>query len=516
MRPTSRTAYVRLSGGGLRNVGQFTGESHLPGISQQPDAVRYLLGSSRYGLPADWTSFEGRVMSAINSEAKHQFLLGIAEQASRGKIQRAQEGYLCGQAAPYGYDRMEVDQNGQPQGRLATGSRVRNRSWRVTLVHSDDPVKVATLKWLFDQYANTDIGLRSLAESLNQRGIPSPGGGAWWIGTIREILKNEVYTGDFIWAKRQMGKYRRVSGLNVKKRESVELTAMGNPTVRRNTPQEWIVTRNAHPALIDRSTYEHIQEKLAKRKSRTTSNKKKNGDRYLLTGIVRCGHCGAKMYGTRGTRRKNGIEYVYDKYICSTYHTQGKGKCGHHAVDQSVLTDFVIGKLRETILAGGSKDEMRKGVRQRLTTKKGVTPAQTDLLRKRLAELDRALEQGTKRVLSAPDDVADLLAVELSKTRKERERVAAELERTAKQQKPLDLETEVEKTVAHLWALATELNRTKPERLRELFNRIVGSIDLWFDHIPQGNKTICPFVKGVLHLRQDSPIFRLVSRDDRI
>ena len=33
--------------------------------------------------PADWTSFEGRVISAINSEAKHQFLEGIAESASR-------------------------------------------------------------------------------------------------------------------------------------------------------------------------------------------------------------------------------------------------------------------------------------------------------------------------------------------------------------------------------------------------------------------------------------------------
>jgi hypothetical protein len=40
---------------------------------------------------ADWTRVEGRVMNAIKSEAKHQFLLGTAEQASRGKSQRALE-----------------------------------------------------------------------------------------------------------------------------------------------------------------------------------------------------------------------------------------------------------------------------------------------------------------------------------------------------------------------------------------------------------------------------------------
>ena len=66
--------------------------------------------------PADWTSFEGRVMSAINSEAKHQYILGIADSAPRGMIQRTEKGHLCGQAAPYGYDRIEVDENGQQQG----------------------------------------------------------------------------------------------------------------------------------------------------------------------------------------------------------------------------------------------------------------------------------------------------------------------------------------------------------------------------------------------------------------
>jgi Recombinase len=85
-------------------------------------------------------------------------------------------------------------------------------------VPSDDPVKVKTLKWLFKSYAETDIGLRALCESLNARGIPSPGAdrrdtrgnrardGKWWIGTLREILRNEVYCGDFIWAKRRIGK----------------------------------------------------------------------------------------------------------------------------------------------------------------------------------------------------------------------------------------------------------------------------------------------------------------------
>ena len=104
----------------------------------------------------------------------------------------------------------------------------------VTLVLSDDPERVETAKWLFQAYAETDIGLRSIANELNRRGVPGPGGGAWWIGTIREILKRPVYAGHFIWPRRRMGKYHRVAGTEIKERDPSERRANGQPLVRDN------------------------------------------------------------------------------------------------------------------------------------------------------------------------------------------------------------------------------------------------------------------------------------------
>lgn len=472
--------------------------------------------------PADWTSFEGRVMSAINSEAKHQFLLGIAEQASRGKIQRAQEGHLCGQSAPYGYDRLEVDQNGEPQGRLAAGSRVRNRSWRVTLVPSDDPIKVRTLKWLFDQYANTSIGLRSLADSLNERGVPAPGGGSWWIGTIREILRNQTYTGDFVWAKRQMGKYRRVAGTTVKKRDSLEMTAGGNPSVRHNAPEEWIVVRDAHPALVDRSTFEIVQEKLATRKHRTARRRQGSEARYLLSGIVRCAHCGQPMYGTRTTRKKENKSgqkrtYEYFRYHCSTYHTQGKARCSHNTIDEAPLTEFLVDLLRQSILGSDNKAEFRKVVRARIKARAAKGSAgDAAALKRRLAELDREIEQGAKRILKAPDSIVDVLSEELAKTRKERDRIASELTQAAEQSKPLDVDAEVEATLRAAWTLGAELDKADPARLREMFRRMVESIDCYFEQEPRSTRTVSRFSKAIINLRNRSELSQVVSRDDRI
>jgi site-specific DNA recombinase len=488
--------------------------------------------------PADWTSFEGRVMSAINSEAKHQYILGIADSAPRGMIQRAEKGHLCGQAAPYGFDRIEVDETGQHQGRLRPGERAKSRKSHITLVPSDDPLKVKTLKWIFKTYAETDVGVRALAASLNERGIPSPGSdrrdragnpisdGQWWLGTVRDILRNEVYCGDFIWAKRRIGKYRRVAAGVVKERE-LELTKNGTCAVKRNVREEWTIVKDAHAALVDRATFERVQEKLTRRKLSTTP--KKNGDRYLLSGLVRCGHCGAKMYGTRGTKRARGSErrgtvatvYEYHKYICSTYNNKGKTECKHHAIDQRVLTDFIIRQLQIALLDGQTKDELRACIRKQLAVKVApAEPGQVESLKKKLAECNRRVEKWTENVLDADPDVKDLLSAKLSGLRKERDRLADDLAKmdrvTAKPKQPTDLDAEAERIAGHLWTLADDLHRAEPARVRELFNRMVESVELWFDHIPRGKQTICQLSNGILHLRPDPLIFRLVSRGDRI
>ena len=114
-----------------------------------------------------WDDFTGRVMYSLKQEGKHQFLRDLSRNTSRGQISNAQQGRLCGQAAPYGFDRMLVDERGEHKQRVRNGEQVaKPRSWRTTLVPSDDAVKVSTIRWLFQTYADTDTGLRRLADQL--------------------------------------------------------------------------------------------------------------------------------------------------------------------------------------------------------------------------------------------------------------------------------------------------------------------------------------------------------------
>ena len=402
----------------------------------------------------------------------------------------------------------------QPKQRVHNGEQVaKPRSWHVTLIESDDPTKVQTLRWLFSRYADSDIGLRSLADDLNTRGVLGPAGGLWHLGTIREILRNAAYAGDFIWAKRRIGKYHRVAAGEVKERSTLERKTDGEARTMRNSEAEWIVNRDAHPALVDRETFARVQAKLLDRKGRTTAGKRKNGDGYVLSGLVFCAHCGQKMYGTQQTVRRHGKVYQYNKYICSTYHTKGQNQCGYHNVRQDELVPFLLRKLRDAVLCGGHREELACRVRERLQGRPTADPAHAAALATKLADYDRELELGTRRLLKAPDEVADLLGAELARLRRDRDRMASELTALSETD-PVDLESEVEATVDRLWRLADELEKPDPARLRELIRRMVVRIDLWFDAKQNGPRVERPLSKGCIDLRPDPLLFKLVSRGD--
>jgi chromosome segregation ATPase len=183
-------------------------------------------------------------------------------------------------------------------------------------------------------------------------------------------------------------------------------------------------------------------------------------------------------------------------------------------MNQSPLLAVLLEKLREAILAGGHRQELRQQVLEGLRAKQNA-PADIDALRSRVADLDKQVAHGTKRLLRAPDDIADLLAAELSKLRKERDRLARELSESEPVPAP-DLEAQADALVDNLWTLGEELQKAPPARLRELVHQMVSRIELCFDRKKQGRRTVYPFVGGTVHLRPDPVLYRLVSRGDWI
>lgn len=477
--------------------------------------------------PIDWNDFTGRVMFSLKQEGKHQFLIDLSRNSTQGRISTAEQGYLCGQAAPYGFDRMVVDpatgkhlkrvQNGEDQ----TG---RSKRFKVTLVESNDPETVVTVRFIFDTFANEDTGVRAIANELNRRGIPGPAtgqlrkgkpvSGKWYAGSVRAILMNEAYVGTFVYAKRTHGKYNRVAGTNVKRRDSDDFH---RTKIKVNAGM--IRVEDAFPALVDRATWDRAQRKLANKKRQRTRRGRKDSTRYMLTGLVHCGCCGGVMHGTRNTKKKGGKTYEWERYVCSTYHKFGNRDrnedgtgCYSNTIDQAGMLDFLLRKLRDVVLADGNREALLERVREKLTARQSKA-SDVSGLRKRLGELDRDIDRATDRLLTAPDDLMDVLAPKVQAMRAEQARLTSEVEQAVEASQRVDVEAEAQAAVAKLETLSDELRTAKPARLRELVHRMVQRIDLWYRQakMATGKRTRSTLARGRIVLNASTELSSAVA-----
>lgn len=474
--------------------------------------------------PINWDDFTGRVMYSLKQEGKHQFLRDLSRNVSRGQISNAQKGLLCGQAAPYGYDRMLIDESGTHKQQIRTGEKfAKSRGWRTTLVPSDDAAKVATLRWLFQTYADTDTGLRSLADKLNSRGVSGPTGGPWYAASIKAIFENRNYTGTFTWAKRREGKYHSVAAGHIRERDRSEVTLSpsGKPNAVDNPREAWIVVEDAHEGIINKALFERVQAKLHDRRRDKSgqsyrSHTRGNDDAYLLSGLVFCAHCGCKMHGSTLVAKG----HRYPKYSCSTYARSGKNNvngCGCHAAHQDTLVDVLVRKLQESVLSSGNLERLQKALRKQIDQRRAGSSKGSADLRKQLADLDREIDRAAENFLRAPAEVLDLVGKKLTALKRQREHVQDALRTAEAAGKPMDVAGEVDAVVARLWRLGEEMATAEPARRREVFRLFVDRIELRFDQIKQGKKTICPLQSGEIHLRTgEGTIFGSVSRGDRI
>ena len=145
-------------------------------------------------------------------------------------------------------------------------------------------------------------------------------GEKWHNNTVRRILTNSIYHGDLVYNKRKShGK-----------------------TSRPRPEEEHIVVEDAVEPIVSKELFSEVQE-LIRRQARVAPASK--GSQYLLSGLVRCGQCGSKMYGFMyDDPRKEGRVYKY--YRCNGHTTKGPAFCTGSTIDLDFLEKLIVQELR--------------------------------------------------------------------------------------------------------------------------------------------------------------------------
>ena len=92
--------------------------------------------------------------------------------------------------------------------------------------------------------------------------------------------------------------------------------------------------------MIDKTTFEQAQQILARR-CKDATLRRGNPTPFLLSGLVRCQHCGRAYVGTSAHGRN--ARYTY--YACSTRYKYGRARCDGQRLSKDRLERAVLAQL---------------------------------------------------------------------------------------------------------------------------------------------------------------------------
>jgi len=235
-----------------------------------------------------------------------------------GKRISAQNGKFVGAYAPYGYKkdpknrhRLAIDENTAPIVRRIFEMRASGIGFRAIAAQLNDDMIISPREYYY--------------QNLNRKN-PTRASRLWNENTIKDMIRNEVYIGNIVSCKTGTVSYK-------------------NQKQVRKDKDDWVRAEATHDSLIDLDLWQRVHSFIHKNYK---PSRKKHGEPNLFVGLLYCSDCGFKLRGqTERRTRKDGSEYKYVSYMCSTYGRSGKGACTIHGISEKALVDFVINHIRE-------------------------------------------------------------------------------------------------------------------------------------------------------------------------
>lgn len=238
--------------------------------------------------------------------------------------------------------------------------------------------------YMFD-LAVQNHGHRMIAKLLNDKGVTTKRGKMWDQTNVKRLMNNETLMGTMIYNKRENRK-----GKMIFRDES-----------------DWIIKENNHQPIITPEQFKIVQDIMA---SRSRARRHADSETYLLTGLVKCGHCERNMKGSTSRHKNKYGEYTYYRYICASY-VQGYG-CKHHAVHRDDLEQLIIDEIKSL------STRSTKNIKINIANQPSINE-QLKFLNEQLSKVDRKMQ---KQIEAFENELISAEDLKKARTRVEAER----------------------------------------------------------------------------------------------
>ncbi len=280
----------------------------------------------------------GRLLEGIIESVDEFYSENLAQEVLRGMREAASRGFWVGSKAPYGYNRVMV-QDGTKK--------------RPTL--EMDPDTAPIVKRIFDM-SEAGSGMVDITRALNDDGIASPGGKLWSKTGVHKVLINEAYTGTLIW------------GVSSKD---------GADPVR---------VDEAFSAIVTKTQFQRVGRQL-RRRAPKVRHPRRVGSSFLLSGMVRCKTCGGALTG--GYSKSGQFPY----YVCQSIIKRGKEACTTPRLAARSFEEKVVRKIRTNILTDSNIRALVKIVDEQMDGVAGEQRKRLENIQSELADVRRRLDR---------------------------------------------------------------------------------------------------------------------------
>lgn len=334
--------------------------------------------------------------------------------------------------------------------------------------------EVAPYVSLIFQWAMDGIPLQRIAEHLTSLQAPTyqrlvhtrrkghtrrTGSETWSASSVKQIVLNQTYAGDFVFRKSYFRKYDSSNGHWIPE-------------------EEWSIIPDTHPPYIDRDDYFQLKEQiqtLQKERSQMISENQKMREEMpdLFKGIIFCGECQRRL-----AIRRSVNPTVYKAYHCTGTGNQFRAPHNGFTINAVILEDAVLQQINLQIQRAIDIESFLKRMSMQDVAKqlKMQRQAEIGVLRAKAADLKKRRSKAFEDLSDAMID-KEVYRAQMDKPSVKLDTVTKEIAVAEKRRDEVDLYFSID----NKWLRTFVETGAQNEMTSELIHQLIQRIDVYSD-----------------------------------
>ncbi len=270
------------------------------------------------------------------------------------------------------------------------------------------PEEVEAVKTVFRLYLEGKTH-RVIADYMNEHNYPNRSSTGLWVNSmVKRILENEKYIGDCLLQK------------------TYTVDCITHKSAKNKGEKPMYYVSDCHPAIIDRNTFNRVQQEIARRNSKHSASTKnpseqsKYSSKYALTELLICGECGTACRRCRWTSHNRNRTV----WRCINRLEHGPKYCKSPTIDEQPLHNAIVRAINEFYNCGDDVAKVLKSAAN--TVLAGTSGSEIQQIEQRLKDIDQARNEFVNLIATGAC-ASDSLDDEFARLYSEEEKLSQQL-----------------------------------------------------------------------------------------